>query len=290
MNANRGHKASLFVTLFNTPEALRELYNALAGTNYGEETPVEINTLQDVLYQGIKNDLSFVIDGKLVVLVEHQSTPNPNMPLRFLLYMAELYGRMIDNKEFHLRTRRKLPRPEFVVLYNGMIPMPDRWILRLSDAYEEYLGEPWGRLELEVPVVNINPGHNEELLRKSPLLGGYGKFIEKVREQKGLGKSLEDSILNALDYCIEAGILREFFKIRRMEVKKMILNELTNEYALAAAREETWDAAWGAAWGAAWDAAYQEKLESARGLKAMGVPLEAIALNLKLPRELVEGL
>ncbi|MDR1900778.1 MAG: Rpn family recombination-promoting nuclease/putative transposase [Treponema sp.] len=236
MNANREHKASLFVTLFNTPQALRELYNAVAGTNYGEETPIEINTLKDVLYQGIKNDLSFIIDGKFVVLIEHQSTPNPNMPLRFLLYIAEVYSRMIDNKEFHLRTRRRLPRPVFIVLYNGLLPMPDRWVLRLSDAFEG--GPGWGMLELEVPVVNINPGHNEKLLRKSPLLSGYGKFIEKVREEKQAGKSLEDSILSALDFCIAGGVLAEFFKLRRKEVKKMILNELTNEYALAAARED----------------------------------------------------
>jgi hypothetical protein len=99
-------------------------------------------------------------------------------------------------------------------------------------------------LEMEAPVININPGHNEELLRKSPLLAGYGKFIERVREEKKSGKSLEDSIPAALDYCIGADILKDFFKERRKGVKKMILNELTNEYALEAVREDTWKEAW----------------------------------------------
>jgi predicted transposase/invertase (TIGR01784 family) len=259
-----------------------------------------------VLYQGIKNDLSFIVDGMLVVVVEHQSTPNPNMPIRFLLYIAELYARMIDNKEFHQKRRWKLLRPVFIVLYNGLIPMPDRLVLKLSDAFEEYKGELWGMLELEVPVVNINPGHNEELLRKSPLLAGYGKFIERVREEKGSGKSLEESIQAALEYCIGADILREFFKKRRKEVKKMILNELTNEYALEAVREDTWEEAWGEAWEEAWGEAweksreetwekarkeaYQQKLESARSFKENGVPLGVIADSLKLPLEVVEGL
>ncbi|MDR2093945.1 MAG: hypothetical protein LBP76_00310, partial [Treponema sp.] len=168
--------------------------------------------------------------------------------------------------------------------------LPDRWVLRLSDAFEEYPGELWGKLELEVPVVNINPGHNEELVRKSPLLSGYGKFIEKVREEKGRGKSLEESIGDALEYCIGGGILSEFFKERRMEVKKMILNELTNEYALEAAREDAWEEGREDGREEAWEEAHQEKLESARCFKTMGVPLEAIALNLKLPFEVVEGL
>jgi len=120
MEANREYKATLFSGIFNEPDRLRELYNALANTNYGEDTPVKINTLKRIFFKGIKNDVSFTIDNKFVVVLEHQSTVSNNMPLRCLMYIGRIYERMIIKRSAFKRRLIKIPTPEFIVLYNGI--------------------------------------------------------------------------------------------------------------------------------------------------------------------------
>ena len=175
MGANREFKSSLFSELFSDPVRLRELYNAIANTNYGEDTPVELNTLEDILIKDLKNDVSFVIDDKFVVLIEHQSTLSENMPLRILLYIARLYERIAKYEDVYRDRLLKIPTPEFIVLYNGEKKFPDERIYRLSDAYKtsDESVEKFGSMELTVRVVNINPNGNAELLGKSSTLAGY---------------------------------------------------------------------------------------------------------------------
>jgi hypothetical protein len=70
MDGTRNIKDSLFVALFNNEEVARELYSALTGARYGADTPVAITTLDDVLYRGIKNDVSFTVGDVYMMLFE----------------------------------------------------------------------------------------------------------------------------------------------------------------------------------------------------------------------------
>jgi hypothetical protein len=139
------YKDSLFRSIFNNEKALLRLYNALSGAHYDDNTQITINTLSETLWTGQKNDVSFILDGKLVLLVEHQSTINANMPFRFLQPMARLFDNgILDRNAVYHKRLIKLPRPEFVVLYNGTDFLPEQSEMRLSDAFESierFLGE-----------------------------------------------------------------------------------------------------------------------------------------------------
>jgi hypothetical protein len=247
MNETRNIKDSLFVALFNNEDAARELYNAINGTKYGAETPVTMNTLDDVLYKGIKNDVSFTIGDTYMALFEQQSSFNRNIPLRMLLYIARVYERLIPNKEVHKDALLKIPRPQPVMFYtakdSGKSAMRrNRIILRLSDSFKG-AENAFGKLELEVLVLNITPGYNKQILRRSPLLCGYMAFITRFRENE---KSMlrKQAVLATVDWCIAQDILADFFRAHRKEVSNMILNELTNADAIEAVREETWEKTW----------------------------------------------
>jgi hypothetical protein len=264
MSETRNIKDSLFVALFNHEAAARELFNAITGAHYGIETPVIITTLDDVLYRGIKNDLSFTIGDVYMALFEQQSSFNRNIPLRVLLYIAHVYERLIPNKEVHKDKLLKIPRPCPVVLYTGRdsgksAMESDCVILRLSDAFK---GEPnpLGSLELEVLVLNITPGHNEELLRRAPRLRGYMDFITRLREQERTMPRMA-AVLAALDWCVAHEILADFFREHRREVSNMILNELTNADAIEAVREETREETWEEASELTWQKARQQLLD-----------------------------
>ena len=139
-NVNRKHKDSVFSVLFSTPENLRELYSAIEGIDIPQDAVVEINTLSDVLFMGQINDISFTIDDRIVVLIEHQSTINNNIPLRLLMYIARIYEKIIDKKNIYHSKLVKIPAPEFIVLYNGKDPFPDYQELKLSTAYKTIEG------------------------------------------------------------------------------------------------------------------------------------------------------
>jgi hypothetical protein len=151
------------------------------------------------------NDISFVIDNRLVVLIEHQSTINNNMPLRLLMYIARIYEKIIDRKKTYQKKLEKIPCPEFIVLYNGDAPYPDHKELRISSAFKNAKDlngiEP--PLELVVQVYNINRGHNEEILKKSEVPGGYSFFIDNIRECQKKDFSLEEAVESAIKYCID---------------------------------------------------------------------------------------
>jgi hypothetical protein len=132
MDVNRTYKDSVFSLLFNDPETLRELYSALEGVTLPPDVPVTINTLEGVLFMERVNDISFAVANKLVVVLEHQSTVNPNMPLRCLLYLARLYEKIIDNKDIYKSRQVKIPRPECFVLYNGAAEYPDETRLKVN--------------------------------------------------------------------------------------------------------------------------------------------------------------
>jgi hypothetical protein len=167
MAVNNEYKDSVFTCLFSDEDRLRELYNAIEGSNYNASVKITINTLQDVLFKDRINDISFTLDDKLVVLIEHQSTINYNMPLRFLIYVARIYEKIVAPRAIYKTAMVKIPKPEFIVLYNGVEDMPDVVALRLSDAFIALKSDEKPELELAVKVYNVNPGHNEEMLKKS---------------------------------------------------------------------------------------------------------------------------
>jgi hypothetical protein len=243
MDENREYKASVFSLLFSDPVILRELYSALEGVPLPPDVPITINTLEGALYMKRLNDLSFIVGEKLVILIEQQSTINPNMPLRLLMYIARVYEKIVETKDVYARGLIKIPRPEFIVLYNGPDTCEpggftwDTQELKLSTAFEDAsaLGVDISTpppLELSVVVYNINQGHNKATLQKSETLNGYSAFINKVRE---IDRELDDlaaALKKAVEYCIDRNILKEFLESHASEVINMLFAEWKDEEAL----------------------------------------------------------
>jgi hypothetical protein len=236
VNANRKYKDSVFVKYFRDAERLIELYNAIEDKHYPKRTKVKINTLETALFLKRINDLSFMIGGKLVILIEHQSTVSPNMPLRFLLYIARIYEKIVESKTIYRKTLVKIPKPDFIVLYNGKEDYPDYTELRLSDSFEE--SDIPDLLDLTVKVYNVNEGHNQEILKKSKSLHDYAAFIAKVRKGEEEGLPREEAIKTAIEYCIQHEIMKEFLKEHGSEVANMLFSEVTIEDVMDLRYEE----------------------------------------------------
>ena len=232
--ANNKYRDSVFTLLFKDKNNLIELYNAIKETNYTSSINIEINTLEDVLFMNRINDISFVIDGKFVVLIEHQSTINKNMPLRFLMYMARVYEKMIDNKAVYKQNLIKIPTPEFIVLYNGNQNQPEEQDLKLSDAF---IVKDNINLELRTKIININYGKSN-VLNRSKTLNGYSYFIYKVKQYKENNLSLEDAIKAAIKDCIRQNILKEFLEKHGSEVVNMLYTEFDINVAKEVWQEE----------------------------------------------------
>jgi predicted transposase/invertase (TIGR01784 family) len=242
MYVNREHKSSVFSELFRDPGVLRELYAAIGGIEIPLNIPIDVNTLSKALINGKWNDVSFTIDDRLVVLVEHQSSVNNNMPLRLLQYITGIYQGMTDNRALLQRKLVKIPEPEFIVLYNGTEPYPEKKEIRLSEAFKntEDLKLPMNgsmSLELVAQVYNINYESNAELLKKSETLDGYSLFISKIREFSRIFP-LEKAVKTAVKYCIEHDVLKSYLKRHSQEVLNMMIEEITIEDEIAAARED----------------------------------------------------
>jgi predicted transposase/invertase (TIGR01784 family) len=241
MGVNAKYKDSVFSFLFGKPDVLRSLYSAIEGVALPDDIPITINTLEGVLYKGYINDISFEIGGKIVVLIEHQSTVNPNMALRLLMYIGRVYEKLVGNRDIYASKKLSIPRPEFFVLYNGVEPYPDEETLRLSDLFERFeIPGAAGKisLELEAKVININEGRNRGILLQSRELAGYSAFIAKVREFKAKYGDLETGMKEAIRYCCEHDILKEFFEQNATEVVGMLMTEWNWDDALAVRYEE----------------------------------------------------
>jgi hypothetical protein len=223
IKTSRKYKSSVFTLLFGEKNNLLELYNAIENTNYGSDTDVWITTLEDALFMEQINDISFVIEGKFVVMIEHQSSKNPNMPLRMLLYIARVYEKIVSNDNLYGSKKITIPNPEFIVLYNGDDECPDKQVLKLSDMFSEPLPESLAKLELVVNVYNINKGRNEEFATRSEKLKGYEIFIFLIKEYV---KSMDrgSAIKRAIVDCIHQNVLRDFLKEHGSEIHNMLLS------------------------------------------------------------------
>lgn len=238
VRVNRQYKDSLFCMLFgqNKENAL-SLYNAVNHTNYDNPDELEFTTLKDVIYMKMKNDVSFIID-KSLSLYEHQSTFNPNMPLRGLLYFSALYQKELDDRRLYGRRLVRIPNPQYIVFYNGSKKEEERILLKLSDAFEK--PDPSGMFEWTAIMLNINYGQNKELLEKCIALQHYAIFISKVR-QYNKSMDLEDAVTEAVQECIRENVLREFLEKHRKELSGMILEEFDEEGYYELLREEGYE-------------------------------------------------
>ena len=233
----KAYKDRMFRMLFSERKDLLELYNALCQKDYTDPDALEITTLDDVIYMGMKNDVSFLLDGRMG-LFEHQSTFNPNMPLRGLFYFSDLYKRFFHDRLIYSTRLLKIPTPVYVVFYNGEQQLPDISVLKLSDAFMQ--GEDMACLEVRVRILNINEGHNAELMGRCRKLEEYAIFIGCVRE---FMKSTEPegAIRKAMELCIEKGILAVFLSQRRAEVMNALLTEYDEEKVMKSLSKEFYE-------------------------------------------------
>jgi predicted transposase/invertase (TIGR01784 family) len=280
MGVNRSHKDSVFSWLFSDPDVLRELYSAIEGIPVDPDTPITINTLESALYKGFVNDISFVIEDKIVVLIEHQSTINENMPLRLLLYVAELYKQLTGDEDLYREKRIPIPRPEFIILYNGTKSYDDQRTLRLSDAFKDasslaHKQDDGPELELTVKVYNINKGCNESIIRKCKMLNWYSTFIAKVREYKTKTGDDNEAMSRAVKYCIEHDILKDFLKLHSKEIINMLITEWNWDTALKVRGEEGRE---------------EGREETAKNMLLDNLPPDKIAQYTKLPVETIQRL
>jgi len=272
---NREFKSSLFTDFFSDEGRLIETYNAIAGTDFPPTANVEFKTLKDTLYKSQRNDLAFVLEGRYIVLIEHQSTINKNMPLRLLKYIVDVFMSILPDRALYERNTVQIPTPEFIVIYNGKDEYPSRAVLKLSDAFMEQAAST--KLDLEVTVYNISKGYNSELLERCVALSDYACFVNNVRDRQAEGDSFEVAIDKAIHYCIENGIMKAYLEQESAEVKRMLTMEWNEELYRQVLLEEGEERGieLGEARGIELGEA-RAKQESARLMKREGEPIEKI--------------
>ena len=230
----RNYKDTVFRMLFRDKIRLLELYNAVNQTCYENPEELEIVTLENAVYLGMKNDVAFLIDFQLY-LYEHQSTVNLNMPLRFLQYVAREYEKLVRQDLLYRNRRTYIPAPRFCVFYNGREEQPEHWIECLSDCFEKEEREP--SLELKVEFFNINAGMNLKLMEHCKTISEYMQYVNLVRENAER-MSLQEAVNEAVDTCIRQGVLSEFLRQNKAEVTAMSIFEYDEEAVRKIWRED----------------------------------------------------
>lgn len=230
------YKDRVFRLLFKDKKRLLELYNALNDTAYTDVNDLTVNTLENAIFMKMKNDISFLI-GCDMFLYEHQSTYCPNMPLRGLLYLTDLYKKQIRDVDLSVRKRIMIPTPHYIIFYNGTERCEEEFLQRLSDSFEN---DKKGCLELTVRTLNINHGHNKELMDKCRPLADYSYFIAEIRKNLET-MSMEQAVTVAVDTCIKKDILRDFLLEQKAEVIAMSIYEYNEEYVKKTFHDEGYD-------------------------------------------------
>lgn len=231
----REYKSSVFAMLLQDKRNALEVFNALNNTDYTDEHNLAIQMLESAVYLSFRNDVSFIIASTLN-LYEHQSTYNPNMPLRNLIYVSNIYADLVKEENLYGTRRIPLPLPKFVTFYNGTGVRPEVEILRLSDAFE--IREKNPELELVCTVINMNPGYNTEFMSRCRVLKEYTIFIEKTRHYQNVGITFTEAIEQAIEDCIKEHVLEDFLKKQKAEVISMSVLDFDLEKQLGFAREE----------------------------------------------------
>ena len=280
---NRRYKDSVFVDLFSEDRTAKAnflaLYNALHGTDYQSTAILKNIRLKQVLYMSFANDVSYLVDNKIIVLAEHQSTINPNMPIRCLEYIARLYEQFYKSKEKYSRKQLAIPTPEFYVFYNGKEPYRGDSLLKLSDSFTQTHDEY--ALELSVKVVNINYDKTNEILKLCKPLKQYSLFVDAVRRNIAVDK--EHGFEKAIKECIQNDILREYLQRKSKEVLNMLIGEYDYDTDIAVQREESFDMG-------RLEGSLQAKLETARLMKQANCEIPFIAKMTGLTQAEVESI
>lgn len=234
-NAARNYKDRIFRMVFREKKALLALYNAMNETDYENEDDLKVTTLESALYLEMKNDVSFVLYDELL-LYEHQSTKNPNLPLRNLFYVSDVYSELTKDLFLYGSVPVQIPEPKFVVFYNGLENMQEREVLKLSSLYAkkaEHIS-----LELETLVLNVNVGYNKILMERCRQLSDYAQFVSEVRKRLSKKVPLSEAVNEAVEDCIQRGILAEFLSKNRAEVIKVSIYEYDEEKVKRMFKEE----------------------------------------------------
>ena len=274
----------LFIAIFgkDTERSKRwrlDLYNALNGTNYTDPDALKLNTIENVIFVTMYNDVSFLVDSQMT-LYEQQSRPNANMPLRGLFYFSQLYQRFIsDNKlDLHRSSLIKIPNPRFVVFYNGEPGRAERYEMRLSNAFEQKDGS--GKFEWTADVININTGMNESLVKKCKPLYDYVRLVGRISANQGNDMEIGQAVREAVEWACEQDLLDGFVREQKENIIGMCLTEFNEEIAIRNWRED------GIIEGRA-EGAQQKAVETARNMLKKNYKIPDIAEITGLPIEQV---
>ena len=296
---NRKHKDSLFVDYFSKDRDWKQhflsLYNALHGTNLQvADTQLERVNLEQVLYKSYYNDIAVLVDGQFILMIEHQSTINPNMPLRLLEYVARIYGSIVDSKAKFSRHLVPLARPEFIVFYTGDQELPPESYLYLSDAFPNQTQNADLTLELKVKVCTIKSESPSPVVRSCTDLDQYVQFLQLVEEARAAGH--ENPLRWAIQEAVRRNILRDYLERKGGEVLSILMTEYDYATDMAVLKEESYEDGLFAGLATGREegisiglerGAYKKALETARNLLAMGLEPEQVAQGTDLPLETV---
>lgn len=238
---NRKYKDRLFRLIFKDKENLLQLYNAINDSHYTNPEDLMITTIDDVVYMGMKNDLSFMIDD-IMSLYEHQSTYSPNLPLRGLFYFSAMYRNYIEPMKQQLYTESpfQIPFPVYLVFYNGMKEEPERKEIPLSNLFIQNEKGLQPALECTATLLNINLGHNRELMEKCRILKEYAQFIQMIRSKIASELPFQEAVESAVNECISKGILSEILRKNKTEVIDVILTEYDENEFREFLKEDSW--------------------------------------------------
>lgn len=223
---NTKYKDRLFRLIFHEKKELLELYNAVNESNYTNPDELEITTIEDVVYMGMKNDLSFII-GDEMNLYEHQSSVCPNLPLRGLFYFSSVYKSYIEpvKRKLYSTSQLEIPFPQYIVFYNGTEERPEREELKLSNLFIENGKGKQPSLECTALVLNVNYGHNKDLMERCKTLKEYAQFIAEIRRNLSYGMKAQEAVEEAVEKCIQNDILAGILRKNRGEIVDSILTE-----------------------------------------------------------------
>ena len=229
----RNYKDTLFGSLFyscdEAVENAKALYKALTGK---EVQKVEKCRLEDVLFRQFLNDVAYIMDDVFICFIEHQSSINPNMALRLLIYLARTYERFFTGNNLYKSTLIKIPTPEFYVLYNGKTKLQTD-TLTLSSMFKAEVKSP--QAEVIVKIININYDNlSETVLKNCKILSDYAFVINTVRKYDG-------NVETAIKECIEQGVLSDYLKHYGSEVVNMLFEEYDAEKALEIRGQEEYE-------------------------------------------------
>ena len=232
---SKKYRDGLFRDYFSDKYRLLDLCNALLQTDGKNPDEIIVNTLDGVFFGKLKNDLSCLYKNNFLVMIEHQSTPNENMPLRMLFYVAELFKQYIEpfKEKIYQLNQIKLPTPKFYLFYNGREDEPEQKQMKLSNAFKNF-----SSLELIVNFYNLNEGNNENFLKQSESLKSYCIFVNRVEKNLREGMNLDSAIAAAIDYCISANVMAEYLQEKRKEVVSMLGFEYDENLARKAIADE----------------------------------------------------